>query len=126
MSVSEKIEDLERETKELMSEGSALVSLATPEVGSNSPTIVESLVTRFLPENIVMKLFILEDIGVYSIDDFVYLEEEHLSTTMPTPGGGKASFKTLEISAILTLQAWLLQLEDINDWKKQSKADFMS
>ena len=84
MSVSEKIEDLERETKELMSEGSALVSLATPEVGSNSPTIVESLVTRFLPENIVMKLFILEDIGVYSIDDFVYLEEEHLSTTMPS------------------------------------------
>lgn len=87
---------------------------------------VQELVSRYLPDKIVEKYPILEELGAYNVEDLMNVECEDLESVFLEDLHTKIRFLPLEIKHILKLVEWIDTLDDQGDWKEQSKSDFES
>jgi hypothetical protein len=96
----------------------------TPEHQTDEGTIMEKLAKKFLPNNVNTKLEIFEELGIYSLDAFTYVDEGMLKSGCILGTEENVKFKPMEIATIMSLQNWILSLDNPKDWETKDKDDF--
>ena len=99
----------------------------TPGEPTDRMTVIERLIVKYLSSTIYTKIDLFNEIGLYQIDDLLDLEQHHLeNTTIIRDGRENLRFKPLEVTAIMSLKEWVLDLEFPKSWETQNKQDFLT